>query len=157
MLFTSTRYPSDYGFIEDTLAADGDPLGALVLLDEPTFPGCLITCRVIGMFRMRDEKGLDDKVLCAPATDPRIAHLQDISDVPPFDRLEIRGSRSGAARFGSMAHRTVRFGSMAHGCGSPASGSCRWQEPEGYRKRRGCGNYVVGCAWLRQSCRWAGR
>ena len=63
MLFTSTRYPSDYGFIEDTLADDGDPLDALVLLDEPTFPGCLINCRVIGMFRMRDEKGADDKVL----------------------------------------------------------------------------------------------
>jgi inorganic pyrophosphatase len=90
MLFTSTRYPSDYGFIEETLADDGDPLDALVLLEEPTFPGCLITCRVIGMFRMRDEKGLDDKVLCVPATDPRWQHLQDIHDVPEFDRLEIQ-------------------------------------------------------------------
>jgi inorganic pyrophosphatase len=90
MLFTSTRYPSDYGFIEDTLADDGDPLDALVLLEEPTFPGCLITCRVIGMFRMRDEKGLDDKILCVPATDPRWKHLQDINDVPEFDRLEIQ-------------------------------------------------------------------
>ena len=90
MLFTSTRYPADYGFIEDTLADDGDPLDALVLLDEPTFPGCLINCRVIGMFRMRDEKGLDDKVLCVPATDPRWEHLQDIHDVPEFDRLEIQ-------------------------------------------------------------------
>ena len=90
MLFTSTRYPSDYGFIEDTLADDGDPLDALVLLDEPTFPGCLITCRVIGMFRMRDENGADDKVLCVPASDPRMAHLRDIHDVPPFDRLEIQ-------------------------------------------------------------------
>ena len=90
MLFTSTRYPSDYGFIEDTLADDGDPLDALVLLEEPTFPGCLITCRVIGMFRMRDEMGLDDKVLCVPATDPRMAHLNDITDVPAFDRLEIQ-------------------------------------------------------------------
>ena len=90
MLFTSTRYPSDYGFIEDTLADDGDPLDALVLLEEPTFPGCLITCRVIGMFRMRDEKGLDDKVICVPATDPRWRHLQDIWDMPEFDRLEIQ-------------------------------------------------------------------
>jgi inorganic pyrophosphatase len=90
MLFTSTRYPADYGFIEDTLADDGDPLDALVLLDEPTFPGCLITCRVIGMFRMRDEKGLDDKVLCVPASDPRMEHLRDIDDVPRFDRLEIQ-------------------------------------------------------------------
>jgi inorganic pyrophosphatase len=90
MLFTSTRYPSDYGFIEDTLADDGDPLDALVLLDEPTFPGCLITCRVIGMFRMRDENGADDKVLCVPANDPRMEHLRDIHHVPEFDRLEIQ-------------------------------------------------------------------
>ncbi len=90
MLFTSTRYPSDYGFIEDTLADDGDPLDALVLLEEPTFPGCLIRCRAIGMFRMRDEKGQDDKVLCVAATDPRMAHLVDIGDVPEFDRLEIQ-------------------------------------------------------------------
>ena len=90
MLFTSTRYPSDYGFIEDTLADDGDPLDALVLLDEPTFPGCLITCRAIGMFRMRDEKGADDKVLCVVATDPRMAHYADIDDVSAFDRLEIQ-------------------------------------------------------------------
>ena len=90
MLFTSTRYPSDYGYIEDTLADDGDPLDALVLLEEPTFPGCLIKCRAIGMFRMRDEKGLDDKVLCVAATDPRMAILSDIEDVAEFDRLEIQ-------------------------------------------------------------------
>jgi inorganic pyrophosphatase len=90
MLFTSTRYPADYGFVEDTLADDGDPLDALVILDEPTFPGCLIRCRAIGMFRMRDEKGADDKVLCVASTDPRMATLTDISDVSHFDRLEIQ-------------------------------------------------------------------
>jgi inorganic pyrophosphatase len=90
MLFTSTRYPSDYGFIEDTLADDGDPLDALVILEEPTFPGCLIRCRAIGMFRMRDENGLDDKVLCVASTDPRMSHFKDIDDVPEFDRLEIQ-------------------------------------------------------------------
>jgi inorganic pyrophosphatase len=90
MLFTATRYPSDYGFIEHTLADDGDPLDALVLLEEPTFPGCLIRCRAIGMFRMRDENGADDKVLCVPATDPRMAHYTDISDVAEFDLLEIQ-------------------------------------------------------------------
>jgi inorganic pyrophosphatase len=90
MLFTSTRYPADYGFIEGTLAPDGDPLDALVLLDEPTFPGCLIRCRAIGMFRMRDEKGGDDKVLCVAATDPRMAHLADIEDVSEFELLEIQ-------------------------------------------------------------------
>jgi inorganic pyrophosphatase len=90
MLFTSTRYPTDYGFIEGTLAEDGDPLDALVLLDEPTFPGCLIQCRAIGMFRMRDENGRDDKVLCVAATDPRMAHLSDIADVSEFELLEIQ-------------------------------------------------------------------
>jgi inorganic pyrophosphatase len=90
MLFTSTRYPADYGFVEDTLADDGDPLDALVLLEEPTFPGCLIRCRAIGMFRMRDEMGADDKVLCVPATDPRVTQLKDISDVSDFDLLEIQ-------------------------------------------------------------------
>jgi inorganic pyrophosphatase len=90
MLFTSTRYPADYGFIEDTLGGDGDPLDALVLLEEPTFPGCLVTARVIGMFQMSDEKGPDDKVLCVPAHDPRAEHLRDIHHMPEFDRLEIQ-------------------------------------------------------------------
>ena len=90
MLFTATRYPHDYGFIEDTLGLDGDPLDALVLLDEPTFPGCVIRCRALGMFRMTDEAGGDDKVLCVPAGDPRSSHLQDIFHVPEFDRLEIQ-------------------------------------------------------------------
>jgi inorganic pyrophosphatase len=90
MLFTSTRYPADYGFIDGTLAEDGDPLDALVMLDEPTFPGCLIQCRAIGMFRMRDENGRDDKILAVPATDPRMAHLNDIADVSEFELLEIQ-------------------------------------------------------------------
>ena len=90
MLFTATRYPADYGFIEDTLAEDGDPLDALVLLDEPTFPGCLITARAIGMFQMRDEKGPDNKILCVPAADPLMEHLQDIRHVPEFERSEIQ-------------------------------------------------------------------
>ncbi len=90
MLFTSTAYPSDYGFIEHTLGLDGDPLDALVLLQAPTFPGCLIACRAIGMFRMTDEAGGDDKVLCVPSHDPRQAHLKDIDNVSKFDRLEIQ-------------------------------------------------------------------
>ena len=89
MLFTSTRYPADYGFVENTLCMDGDPLDALVLLPFPTSPGCLIKCRAVGMFRMTDEKGGDDKVLCLPV-DPRNEGVQDIEDVPNFDRLEIQ-------------------------------------------------------------------
>ncbi len=90
MLFTSTRYPADYGFIEETLGQDGDPLDALVLLEEPTFPGCLIKCRAIGMYRMTDEAGGDDKVICVVANDPRQEHLRDIHHLPEFDRLEIQ-------------------------------------------------------------------
>jgi inorganic pyrophosphatase len=89
-LFTSTQYPADYGYIEDTLGLDDDPLDAMVLLPEPTFPGCLIQCRAIGMFRMTDEKGGDDKVMCVPANDPRQEHLRDIHHLPEFDRLEIQ-------------------------------------------------------------------
>jgi inorganic pyrophosphatase len=89
-LFTATQYPADYGFIDGTLGEDGDPLDALVLVAEPTFPGCLIRCRAIAMFRMTDEKGGDDKVLCLPAEDPRVAHLRDIADVSKFDLLEIQ-------------------------------------------------------------------
>ena len=90
MLFTSTRYPWDYGFVENTLGLDGDPLDAMVMLDEPTFPGCLVSVRAIGMFRMTDEMGGDDKLLCVPAGDVRKEHLRDIHHVNEFDRLEIQ-------------------------------------------------------------------
>ena len=83
-------YPADYGFIDHTLGEDGDPLDALVLIDEPTFPGCLIRCRALGLFHMRDEAGGDDKVMCVPAGDPRLDHLQDLEDVNEFHRLEIQ-------------------------------------------------------------------
>ncbi len=90
LLFTSTRYPADYGYVEDSLGEDSDPLDALVLLDEPTFPGCLVRCRAIGMFHMRDEAGGDDKIMCIPAGDPRMEHLQDLDDIGEFHRLEIQ-------------------------------------------------------------------
>jgi inorganic pyrophosphatase len=89
-LFTSTRYPADYGFVEQTLGEDGDPLDALVLIDEPTFPGCLIRCRALGMFRMKDEAGGDDKVMCVPAEDVRMTSMRDLPDIAEFARLEIQ-------------------------------------------------------------------
>ena len=82
-------YPYDYGFIEGTLGEDGDPLDALVLLPEPTFPGCLIECRALAMFQMQDENGGDDKVLCVPAADRRRDGLIDIDDVSNLTLMEI--------------------------------------------------------------------
>ena len=88
-LFTSMSYPADYGFIEGTLAEDGDPLDALVLVGEPTFPGCRIRVRAVGVFHMADEKGPDEKVLCVPLNDPSWSAISDIHDVPPQLRNEI--------------------------------------------------------------------
>jgi inorganic pyrophosphatase len=82
MLFTATFYPTDYGFFPRTLGVDGDPLDALVLVDDPTFPGCHILTRPIGVFWMSDEKGPDAKVLTVPSTDPRWADTKDIEDLP---------------------------------------------------------------------------
>jgi inorganic pyrophosphatase len=82
MLFTSMQYPADYGFIEGTLGGDGDPLDALVFLGEPTFPGCRIRARPIGLFRMTDEKGEDEKILTVPVRDPTWSALEDLHDLP---------------------------------------------------------------------------
>ena len=89
MLFTSTRYPADYGFIDETLGGDGDPLDALVLLEEPTFPGCLVTVRPVAVFWLHDEDGPDAKVLSVCSHDPRKANIRDLGDVPPYLLSEI--------------------------------------------------------------------
>jgi inorganic pyrophosphatase len=89
-LYTAMGYPTDYGFIENTLGEDGDPLDALVLLPEPLFPGCLVEARPVGMFQMTDEAGGDDKVLCVPAGDVRWDHIQDLGAVPAFDLEAIK-------------------------------------------------------------------
>ena len=88
-LFTAMAYPADYGFVEGTVADDGDPLDALVLVSDPTFPGCRIRVRPIGVFHMSDEKGPDEKVLCVPLGDPSFARVRDIHDVNSEFRDEI--------------------------------------------------------------------
>jgi inorganic pyrophosphatase len=80
-LFTSTTYPADYGFIEDTLGGDADPLDALVLAGDPTFPGCRIRARPIGLFRMTDEKGPDEKIICVSARDPFWAKFGELDEL----------------------------------------------------------------------------
>jgi inorganic pyrophosphatase len=88
-LFTATRYPVDYGFFPDTLARDGDPLDALVLLTDPTFPGCRVRVKVLGVIDMSDEKGEDAKVLCAAVKDPNYGQLSSFEDLEPAYRAEI--------------------------------------------------------------------
>lgn len=87
-LFSPMFYPADYGFVPDTLADDGDPLDIMVLMANPTFPGCLIHCRVIGMFLMSDEKGHDEKIIAVPIADPRYTEMQEIEDMGPHLKLE---------------------------------------------------------------------
>jgi inorganic pyrophosphatase len=82
MLFSPVHYPTDYGFVPDTLAEDGDPLDALVLLGEPTFPGCEIKARIVGMLDMADDAGRDQKLLVVPLTDPHWNHIHRIDQVP---------------------------------------------------------------------------
>ena len=88
-LFSSMVYPTDYGFIPDTLGQDTDPLDAMVLVSEPTFPGCMIEVKAIALFRMEDDKGIDDKVLCVPLSDPAWNGLETLDDVPSQLRDEI--------------------------------------------------------------------
>jgi inorganic pyrophosphatase len=82
-LFSSMVYPTDYGYVPETLGQDGDPLDVMVCVSEPTFPGCLIEVKPIALFRMEDEHGIDDKVLAVPLTDPNwntLERLEDLSD-----------------------------------------------------------------------------
>jgi inorganic pyrophosphatase len=89
VLFTGFVYPTDYGFFENTLGLDGDPVDVLVLLDYPLFPGVGVSVRPIGVFNMTDDGGSDAKVIAVPAKDPRWVWLQDVDDIPEYTRKEI--------------------------------------------------------------------
>ena len=89
VLFSSVHYPADYGFITDTLAGDGDPLDALVVVEEPTFPGCILPARPIGVLFMRDAKGPDEKIIAVPVGDPRFDQVRELKDLARHWRLEI--------------------------------------------------------------------
>jgi inorganic pyrophosphatase len=88
-LFSSMVYPTDYGFIPETLAEDGDALDAMVCVSEPTFPGCVIPVKPIALFRMADDKGVDDKVLCVPLSDPAWNTLNELDDLAEQLQQEI--------------------------------------------------------------------
>jgi len=88
-LYSPMHYPGDYGFIPGTLAADGDPLDVLVLVDEPSFTGCLMDVRPVGLLNMIDQKEHDQKVLAVPNRNPRFESIHTIDQVFPHVRREI--------------------------------------------------------------------
>lgn len=89
VLYASVQYPYDYGFVPNTLADDGDPLDGMVIMDQPTFPGCVIAARPIGMLEMVDGGDRDEKILCVPAKDPRYLHVKSLGDLAPHRLDEI--------------------------------------------------------------------
>ncbi len=89
VLYSAVHYPMGYGFVPGTLADDGDPIDILVMTDSPTFTGCLIESRPVGLFRMSDEKGEDEKILSVPAADPRYDEIRELSDMRPHRLAEI--------------------------------------------------------------------
>lgn len=89
VLYSSVHYPTDYGFIPGTLAEDGDPLDILVIVEEPTFPGCRVEARPIGVMHMRDEKGRDEKIIGVLSRDPRFETIMTLGDLAPQWRREI--------------------------------------------------------------------
>ena len=88
-LFSSVVYPTDYGFIPDTLSLDGDPLDVMVCVSEPTFPGCTIDVKPIALFRMEDDQGVDDKILAVPLSDPGWNTMERLEDIAKQLRDEI--------------------------------------------------------------------
>ncbi|WP_185877376.1 inorganic diphosphatase [Blattabacterium cuenoti] len=89
VLYSPINYPIDYGFIPNTISEDGDPMDVLVFLTEPSFPGCLIQVKPIGIFLMTDDKGRDEKIICVPIYDPNYNEIQDISEIPVHTKKEI--------------------------------------------------------------------
>jgi inorganic pyrophosphatase len=89
-LSSSTVYPTDYGYLMGHRGRDGDPLDAMVCVSEPTFPGCVIPVKPIALFKMRDEKGEDDKIVCVPTHDPGWNTLDSLDDIPDQLRAEIK-------------------------------------------------------------------
>jgi inorganic pyrophosphatase len=107
LLISAATYPTDYGYLRGTLGEDGDPLDALVCLSEPTFPGCMIPVNPVGMFKMRDEKGIDDKIICVPLHDPYWNGYHELEDLPLLLRREIEQFFS---IYKELEHKDVSIG-----------------------------------------------
>lgn len=141
-LFTPMAYPADYGYIEDTLGEDGDPLDALVLLPEPLFPGVVVKARPVAVFHMTDDSGGDDKVLCVPV-DPRSEKVRDLGDVSEFTLAEIKhfferykelepGKFVEAADWGDVAAAEKIIGEAIERAREQGLTTARWAMPGGH-------------------------
>jgi inorganic pyrophosphatase len=125
-LFSSVVYPTDYGFIPDTLAGDGDPLDAVICVSEPTFPGCIVEVNAVGVLEMRDEKGPDEKILCVPRHDPNWSGVEQLEDLSEqlrdeianffsiykqleFKNVEIAGWHSRDAAYAAIERARIRW------------------------------------------------
>lgn len=89
VLYSPMFYPTDYGFVDETLEEDGDPIDVLLMVTNPTIPGCLVDTRIVGVLKMADDKGVDNKLLGVPVKDPRFKHVNDLADVNPHTLREI--------------------------------------------------------------------
>ena len=141
-LFTPMAYPADYGYIEDTLGEDGDPLDAFVLLPEPLFPGVVVKARPVGIFHMTDDSGGDDKVLCVPV-DPRTEQVRDLAGVSRFTLDEIQhffehykdlepGKFVDASDWGDRAAAEKVIGEALVRATEQGLSTARWAMPDGH-------------------------
>ena len=171
-LFSATFYPADYGFVPDTLAEDGDPLDALVLLDEPTFPGCMVESRPVGVFWMTDEKGPDAKIICVACGDPMWESVHNLDELPPAphlrDRPLLRGLQGPRARTSgprsadstASRRRGRRSPGRSSGRGTRAERPCqaarRATAPDGRRTRSSPSRMAAAARWMARTRRGDG-
>jgi inorganic pyrophosphatase len=147
ILYSSVHYPTDYGFVPKTRAEDGDHLDVLLIVSQPTFPGCHVQARPVGVLCMHDEKGVDQKVLAVPVRDPRFDEIQDLADVPAhllaeienffsiYKTLEGKETQTAGWRDAVCAHRIIaeaqqRFQDEEQGAAVPG-GPCGRQAGNG--------------------------
>lgn len=132
-LFSSSHYPGDYGFIPQTLAEDGDQLDVLVMVNEPTFSGCLIETRVVGIFRMTDRGAHDYKILGVPHRDPLFAEFQDLHNVPAHFLREVEHFFATYKQLEGISVEVQGWADMAQAIDEVAASVRRWRDgkPQG--------------------------
>jgi inorganic pyrophosphatase len=114
-LYSSTMYPGDYGFVPQTLAEDGDPSDILVMVNEPTFSGCLIEARIVGIFKMRDKGQNDFKLLAVPHKDPLFADIRKLEEVPHHFLREVEHFFSTYKQLEGVTIEPLGWGSVEDG------------------------------------------